>query len=179
MERDLVAHIEAAASEALSEALLEALRRVGGKIQESTPVEDGHAHTAWRSAFNKVPGVRFAEHAGESGDPTAVDAGEADYRLTGPQQHIRIKNGLDFVRKLEYGLEITPISPGGRKEEKVIRPPGKGRLYSPRSTEGRGVLVWEDKAGKTHRALSVTPPAGHYVENALRQAKAGMAKAHK
>lgn len=181
MKADIIHKIEAYASRVTKDMLLEFTREVGEKVFEYTPEEDGHAHTAWRVAFNQIPGIHFSQHPAESGDKKAVAAGEGHANLTGQEQSVTISNKLDFVRKLEYGLMIEAGVDGntGRKVKKSIRPGQKGELYGARESGGVGHIFWVDESGRNRFAVAMRPRAGHYVETAIDVAARLIRKRHK
>jgi hypothetical protein len=166
----------------LTRRLLLAAELVGKGVMKNTPVEDGHAHAAWKSAFDQVPTLqgKIAVPSGTSRDSQAIGAGKASAELTGLNQRITISNELEFVRKIEYGLPITPIGPGGKKQPPVVKRrtvnDPSGPLYGPRLSEGRGVLVWKGADGQLHRGFTFTEPAASQrpVQRAIEEAKASL-----
>ena len=147
-------------------------------VMDNTPVEDGHAHEAWLQASREAAS-QLGQHGGAitratadnerfaSGDETATRAGLGTVSREARKTTVRLANELGFVRTLEYGGVIEPIAPGGRKEQKVIRPGQKGRLYGPRLPEGNGMVFWRDETGQPRFARARQVTAGHFAAHAV------------
>lgn len=145
-------------------------------VFQTTQIEDGHAHRAWLQAGIEAIGPMANAAFQQSGvprnrlsdDPIAFSSGRGIRKTSRLHCEILIGNGLDFVKVLEFGGVLEPIEPGGRKLNPVRRPPKVGPLYGPRSGEGRGMLVWTDEAGVTHRAPFRRYSPGRHVGRAIR-----------
>lgn len=149
------------------------------EVFRDTPVEDGHAHQAWLSGGTEAIGAAANQAFAESGvspsrlshDRLAMASGDGKKTVAKLRADIRIQNRLNFVRTLEYGGVIRPIGPGGRKINPVMRPPMVGPLYGPRSSQGRGILVWTTETGETMRGFSRSYAPGRHVARALNVVK--------
>lgn len=165
------AAIQARCSAAVDEAATLALR----EVFRETPVEDGHAHQAWLSGGTEAIGASAQQAFAESGvspsglshDRLAVASGEGIKKVGKLRADVVIKNHLGFVKILEYGGVLRPIGPGGKKINPVHRPPMVGPLYGPRSSAGRGMLVWTTPGGNIMSAPSRSYSPGRYVGRAL------------
>ncbi len=145
------------------------------EIMDRTPVEDGHAHAAWLQAATDVASNLGAPHNRTIGsavspsrtlssrDPKAEAAGFGAVGQANKETHVTIRNGLDFVRTLEYGGVIKPIAPGGKKVKKNIRPGERGELYGDRIPSGRGMVFYRTLTGGWRIAPSYVQPPGHFA----------------
>lgn len=149
------------------------------EVFRDTPVEDGHAHQAWLSGGTEAIGASVNQAFAESGvspselsgDRLAIASGNGKKTVTKLRADVRIQNRLNFVRILEYGGVLRPIGPGGRKINPVMRPPMVGPLYGPRSSQGRGILVWTTPSGEVMRGFSRSYAPGRHVGKALNVVK--------
>ncbi len=165
------AAIQSRCSAAVDLAAAMALR----EVFRETPVEDGHAHQAWLSGGTEAIGASAQQAFAESGvsssglshDRLAVASGTGSKKVGKLRADVLIKNHLGFVKILEYGGVLRPIGPGGKKINPVHRPPMVGPLYGPRSSAGRGMLVWTTPSGQTMSAPSRSYAPGRYVARAL------------
>lgn len=169
-------------AEKCAQAAEEAAELALQKVFETTPVEDGHAHRAWLSGGLEAIGGRARQALAKSGVPPhrlskdmiAVRSGHGRLSKTKLQADVTISNDLDFVEVLEFGGVLRPIEPGGRKLFPVHRPPEVGPLYGPRSSMGRGMLVWTDDTGRTRMATSKRYAPGRHVGRAMNFVKNAM-----
>lgn len=149
-------------------------------VMEKTPVEGGHAHEAWLAAardaesqLTNLPDVdrAISKHSQKgSGDPKAVGKGNTSIVSSADGIKATIENELGFVKKMEYGIPITPGDDKGNTGVKEDwynyrtsggqRPSVPGELYGARlSSGGVGMLLWEE-GGVKKRALSRTMTIG-------------------
>ncbi len=156
----------------------EVVGKVAEGVFEFTPVDAGHAHAAWIAGFRKVQqrlpnserismAIQTAQ-ADSSEDPEAVNAGNGSVRKTKNGVTVTIRNGLGFVRKIEHGGQLVPISPGGLKTHGIK---GPGPLFGPRQdAPPQGVLMFQI-GGRTVFTRRATLPALRPVHRAVQQAK--------
>lgn len=171
----LLAQINNAIRQKCSDVVDEAAGIALREVFRDTPVEDGHAHTAWLSGGTEAIGGAAQHALVESGvspgvlshDRLATANGNGKKTVGKLRADVVIENGLGFVKILEYGGVLRPIGPGGRKINPVMRPPMVGPLYGPRSSAGRGMLVWTTPSGETMRAPSRSYTPGRHVAKAL------------
>jgi hypothetical protein len=138
-----------------------------GKLLTYQPIEDGHAHEAWITAFTKTNSSQLKKLYAvldhfenlRSHDPKASTYGDGKLIISDKSSTIFISNKLPFVYKLEHGLPIRVGDESGNKGKKidpVKRPPDKGPLYGKRSQGSQGLLVFE-KNGQLIKTKVWTP----------------------
>lgn len=139
----------------------------------NTPVEDGHAHTAWIKAAEQANkelesqdvARAVSNHSHEaSGDPNAQIAGFGAVVHAPHETNVVLKNKLGFVRTMERGGTLKTIAPHGRKAGGMQT---RGVLFAPRLAEGRGLLRWVDQSGNVRFARTRQFTAGRYVRTAV------------
>jgi hypothetical protein len=162
------------------------------RMCEFTPIEDGHAHTAYIAAYKKLKdrlgsSVVLARplkyEAQASNDPKAAES--TIVRVIEVSSLIiqaDIVIGLPFLEKLNYGKTIRADVWGNRgtKLYKYKRPGERGPLYGPRNSIGKsksrkGMLFFEVAGGYKFKEFR-TPPAYGFFEAAIAMTKSRIQK---
>lgn len=169
----------------ITEKLMDAAAKRGGAVTtqfvltalQNAPVENGHTHEALLMAVSKAGiekecpaalGLQTRFGAVRSRDPEAAKRG------MGARRHlrnyiVRLTINLPFAATLNRGGTIRPGDLAGRKGRK-ISPDFPGPLYGPRTTEGRGVLMWR-QGGQIMRARVRSVPAYNFWQKAAYAAR--------
>jgi hypothetical protein len=175
-------HFGFAEREAVEKVAHNAILAVGAKVVEGvyrhTPMENGHAHTAWQAAVEDVPDLEKRSKnalsaAGKSQsdlshDEKAVAAGSGSAELAGLNPSITLKNKLGFVSIMEHGGVIEPIGPGGRKTHGIK---GPGPLFGERASAPPQGMVMIRSGGSWRFFKRIDYPALNPVGKAVEDAR--------
>lgn len=162
------------------------------RMCEFTPIEDGHAHTAYITAYKKWKdrlgsSVALARplkyEAQASNDPKAADTAFVRViQVSSLVIQADITIALPFLEKLNYGKTIRADVWGNRgpKLYKFKRPGERGPLYGPRKSLGsrggrKGMLFFEVGGGYRFKEFR-TPPAYGFFEAAIAMTKSRIQK---
>jgi len=185
------AALERAFDRVRAEVADELVAKAMADVLAKTPVEDGHAHEAWAQSLRDVvprmdvnrrtKDVLTQAEASASGDPQAAVgwpgltdmagqevAGNGGWGWVEEQKgvtSVRLVNELLFVQFFEKGGTLHPIRPGGKKEGNAHKNP----FLHPRTTQGRGMLVWEE-GGQVRRSPTRVVRGLRIVDRAMRRA---------
>lgn len=175
-EKDLMAEMDARMDPLMDGLLSEFFIGIAQKL----PVEDGHAHEAFRSAGDSIvrlmgsprrlKGVigNIANNA--SGDPTARKRGVGHYSRGNRSVEALVHIDLPFVYRLEYGINIRVGDMSGNTgpKSKGVKP---GTLYGKREEGTTGLLQWRE-GGKVKRArIRRGVPKHGFFANAINRVK--------